>query len=126
MSLSYKKLKQKRKNKAQEDMVDMILRLPFAGCHPRKVKRLMKIAPEIVSNMSYDRRIYFDALANPQEYVDMKYEIVNNDYMRAMAVEIMVGHLRSHPKDLAKVLAVCSENAIPRNMLMQKLKQYHR
>lgn len=120
-----KKSKQRRNNKAQEDMVDVMLKLPFVGCDPKQVKKLMKIAPEIVSHMSLDRRVYFDALLHPNEYTDIKDEIMNNGSVRRMVIEIMAAHLQSHPEDRDKVMHACAINTIaPHDLLDIKSYRY--
>ena len=119
----------RRTDRAQEETVDMMLNLPFVGANnARKVKKLMRVAPDIVSNMSRDRRIYFDMLLNPDKYenTDIKAEIINNDSIRDLAVEIMAGHLQSHPSDMDMAICACAQNAIPRSMLMAKLNQKQR
>ena len=120
------KAKQKRANKMQENTVDMMLKMPFVGCDEKQVKKLMKIAPDIVSRMSQDRRVYFDALVNPGVYADMKSDIMHSDSIRDMAIEIMVGHLASHPEDMERAIRVCSDTAIPQRALMNRLNQNER
>jgi len=117
------KLKQKRYNKFQEKTVDIMMQIPFVGIADAKtVEKLMKsnVASEIVRNMSKDRRKYFDALVKPDECTNMKDDIIRNDAVREMVIDLMVGHLESHPEDLEKALKVCSENYIPQSILMNE------
>lgn len=121
------KSKQRRANKNQEKMVDVMLELPFIGARDaKKIEKLMTVAPEIVSHMSNERRVYFDTLLNPNQSTDMRQDIINNDGVRNMAIEIMVGHLQSHPEDMERAIRICADNAIPRNMLTAKLNQNQR
>jgi len=117
------KIKTNRKVKAQKQMVDLMLKMPLVGVDPNMAKKLMRVAPDIVSHMSRDRRIYFDALLNQDEYVDLKNAILNSDAVCDIAVEIMAGHLESHPEDMEAAIRICKRNVIPRDMLMKKIKQ---
>lgn len=117
------KTKNKRRERKQEATVDMMLKIPFVGVDTKQVEKLMRVAPEIVSHMSRDRSVYFDTLFKSNEYTDMQDDIMNNDAVRNMAIEIIAGHLESHPEDLEKALRVCTQNAIPQKMLMQKFKE---
>jgi len=67
--------------------------------------------------MAKENRRYFDTLSG----ADMYHDIVNNDTVRKMAVEIMMGYLDSHPQDAEKVIELCSKNAIPRKMVQDKM-----
>lgn len=116
------KMKQHRINRAQENLVDMMLDMPFIGVHDaKKVEKLMKIAPNIVANMSRDRRVYFDTLMNPSDDSNMRSDIINNDSICDMAIEIMVGHLQSHPEDMERAIRICADNDIPQNMLKDRM-----
>ena len=117
------KVKANRKANAQKQMVDLMLKMPLVGVDPKQAKKLMRVAPDIVSHMSRDRRVYFDMLLNPDEYAEMKNNILDNDAVRDIVIEIMVGHLQSHPEDMESAIRICKRNVVPRDMLMKKIKQ---
>ena len=110
--------KQRHSNKMQEKAVETMLKMPFVGVEDVKtVKKLMKFAPDVIHRMAKENRRYFDTLSG----ADMYHDIVNNDTVRKMAVEIMMGYLDSHPQDAEKVIELCSKNAIPRKMVQDKM-----
>ena len=76
------------------------------------IKKLLRVVPYIVSNMSKDKRVYFDML------MEGKIKIQDNKAYYDMAVAILAGHLESHPQDYAKLQAVFVDESIP-----QQLKQ---
>ena len=108
------KAKQKRKDRIQEDTVNMMLKIPFVGCdvNEKTLQTMMAVAPDIVSHMSKDRRIYFDNL------IDGGIDMCQNPSNVDLAVEIMKGHLESNPSDLDAVLSFCREHAIPKHKVL--------
>ncbi|MBO7645151.1 MAG: hypothetical protein J6S57_02495 [Alphaproteobacteria bacterium] len=116
------KLKQNRTNKKQEAVVDMMLKLPFVGFDEKEVRKLMPVASEIVLNMSRDRRVYFDSLVDS----DFSGDVKRNSFVRNMAIDIMIGHLKAYPEDLKKAIDVCNDNMIDKNTFMAKMKQKQR
>ena len=114
--------KQRRLNKTQEKAVETLLKMPFVGIADVKiVKKLMEFAPDVIYRMAKANRVYFDTLSGTSVAADMHYDIINDDAMRQMVVEIMAGYLDSHPKDLEKVMTVCTKRTIPHKMLKDRM-----
>jgi len=94
-------------------MLDMANQNPDIKIDERALSTLLKIAPEVVSNMSEAEAVYFEML------MDGHLEIVENKTFYDMAIAVMEGWLRTHPKDMERVLTVFDRDSIPQE-LMQK------
>ena len=77
----------------------------------KKTAELMaSTAKTVVSHMSADDRIFFDALMNK------KIKIEDNKVLTALAVNIMTGHLQSNPKDAELVVNTFNWDSMPYQM----------
>lgn len=94
-------------------MLDIAKQNPDVKIDERALATLLEIAPAVVSRMSEAEAVYFEML------MDGRLEIIENKTFYDMAVAIMEGWLRKHPKDMERVLTVFDRDSIPQG-LMQK------
>ena len=73
-------------------------------------KKIIKVAPDIVKHMSKDSRVYFDMIMEGQI-------AANDENFINIATAIMVGHLKTHPKDMELVMSTFDERSIPKEVL---------
>lgn len=78
---------------------------------PKQLKKMMKVAPEIVKHMSKESSVYFEML------MDGTLDADSNPKLLGMATSILEGHLQSHPEDYARVVAVFDEQSLPQNIV---------
>ncbi|MBQ5700079.1 MAG: hypothetical protein IIV74_02185 [Alphaproteobacteria bacterium] len=110
------------KNKAERDKaeqnIDMMLEIErLAKEHkldPGAAKKMLRVAPEIVKNMSADSRVYFDMI------IEGKISVADNDFI-GVATAIMAGHLKSHPEDMERVEAVFGNAPVPKEILLSNI-----
>ena len=100
-----------KKGKVRRD-VDVMLAIKKVGkaCNvsPRLLKKMIRVAPEILRHMSAEHFVYFDTLA--QGGFD-KY--TNNDRVYHMAINVIEGYLKTHPEDEKLVFEIFSEESLP-------------
>lgn len=101
------------KHLAVSMMLQIKKQYPNVNIDEKKLERLLKTVPEIISRMSAAEAVYFKML------IDGHLEIMENKTFRDMAVAIMEGWLQRHPKDMELVLATFDRDSIPQE-LMQK------
>ncbi|MBR3148148.1 MAG: hypothetical protein IKF41_02265 [Alphaproteobacteria bacterium] len=80
------------------------------------IKKMMTVAPEIVSHMSSESSVYFELL------MDGSFDCDKNPQVFAFAKSVLAGHLHSHPEDMKRVLEVFDEASLPQS-LVAKYKQ---
>lgn len=101
----------KRALKRRKD-VDMIAKIAKdQGINPSDVKRLSCVADDILQQMAEENRVYFDLLMDDKLGADDK------KFVRSMAINIMKGHLESHPEDAKRILNVFNEKSLPSDLL---------
>lgn len=97
--------------------VDMMMELNKFGkkynLNTAQVRKLVALAPSIIKNMSSDNRVYFDMLMAG----DIRIE--NQKTFMDMAVNIIAGHLQTHPEDAQRI-----EDVVKERMWLQQ--QIHR
>ena len=97
--------------------VDVMLEIEKIGkeniIYPQDIKKLMKVAPEIVSHMSSKSSVYFELLMNGE------FDCEQNPQVLAITKSILAGHLASHPKDMERVLAVFDEASLPQSLVAE-------
>jgi len=98
-------------------MLDIAKRNPDIKIDENQLRKLLRIAPEVIENMSQAEAVYFEMLMNGD------LEILNNKTFRDMVIAIMSGHLQKHPNDMERVLAVFERDSVP-NEIMQKYASY--
>ncbi|MBO7643153.1 MAG: hypothetical protein J6S74_03430 [Alphaproteobacteria bacterium] len=100
-----------KRDRNKDDAIDIMLEIkeknPDFKLDEKKLKKLLKVVPDIISRMSKAERVWFDMLM----VGDL--EIVNDKTYRSMAITIMEGHLQSHPEDMKLILETFDENSIP-------------
>lgn len=87
------------------------------GINPENVKRLSRVADDIVQKMSEESGVYFDLL------MDEKLNADNKEFVRNMATNIMLGHLQSHPEDVDLVLNTFDEKSLMLSGLFDKVNE---
>ena len=101
-------------------VVDMMLDLEKYGkeynLNTRKAERLIAVSDDIIQKICADNPFYFDML------IKGDFAIKNPEAYKKMASEIILGHLKSHPSDVQRVLDIFNEKSIPENVL-QKIKK---
>lgn len=112
--------RQKRRNSEiilHNNTVDMMLDLEdFKGAYnlnTYQVAQMIRHANTIISEMSHDKRIYFDML------LDGRINIQNNQTFLTMATHIMHGHLAHHPEDINRILSVYNWKSVPLDLLSE-------
>ena len=114
-SLIIPALKNKKSMKKQKRIIDAMNELSLLGCtyklNGKSFEHVIKACPEIIANMSADERAYFDML------IDGDIDVINNKQYRDIAVHIMAGHLREHPKDLQKIMNAINDKTLPAELL---------
>jgi len=102
------------KRRKDVDMVEKIAK--EQGIDPKCVKRLSRVADDIMQKMAEENRVYFDLLMGEKLNAD------NKDFVRNMAVNIMLGHLQSHPEDVKRILDTFDIKYLPKE-LAEKCKE---
>ena len=82
-------------------------------------KKIVKVAPDIVKNMSKDSRVYFDMIMDGQVSVE-------DEKFLDIATSIMVGHLESHPEDMERIMTTFYEKSIPQEVLAMRMQREKR
>lgn len=72
-------------------------------------KKMLKVAPSIVKNMSKDSRIFFDMV------MEGKFSMGDKKFVNTVSA-IIVGHLEKHPEDMKKVVGVFESDVLPKKM----------
>ena len=110
--------------KQQKQMIDAMNKLKSLGCtyklNEKSFERLIKVCPDIISKMSADERVYFDML------IEGDIDVVNDKTFRDMAVPIIVGHLKSNPKDLYKIMTAINNKSLPAEMLQDFMQREYK
>lgn len=94
-------------------MLDIAKQNPDIKIDERALATLLEIAPAVVSRMSEAEAVYFEML------MDGHLEIIENKTFYDMAVAIMEGWLRKHPKDMERVLTVFEQDSIPQGLIQK-------
>lgn len=106
-----------RKRRAVAKDVDVMLAIEKAAqqhkIDNKLLTKMMKVAPEIVSHMSKESAIYFEALMNGS------LDCEQNTQVFAIAKSVLAGHLASHPEDMQRVLAVFDEASLPQSLVAE-------
>lgn len=106
-----------RKRKAVAKDVDVMLAIEKAAqqhkIDNKLLTKMMRVAPEIVSHMSKESAIYFEALMNGS------LDCEQNPQVFAIAKSVLAGHLASHPEDMQRVLAVFDEASLPQSLVAE-------
>lgn len=97
--------------KARKD-IDVMLAIKKAGkvhkINPKLLKKMIRVAPEILRHMSAEHTIYFDVLA--QNGFD---KCTNNKKVYDMAKNVLEGYLLTHPNDRQLVLELFDQDSLP-------------
>lgn len=86
---------------------------------PSVAKKIIQVAPDIVKNMSKDSRVYFDMI------MDGKVSVEDENFLN-IATAIMVGHLKTHPEDMERVMSTFDEKSIPQEVLAMRMQREKR
>lgn len=110
-------IKNRKSMNHQKRVIDAMQELKLLGCtyklNGRAFEHVIKVCPEIIANMAADERAYFDML------IDGDIDVVNNKQYRDMAVHVMAGHLREHPRDLQKIMDAINDKTLPAELLSE-------
>ena len=113
----------KKDLKAAKAQVDIMLAIEkLAKEHhldATAAKKIVKVAPDIVKNMSKDSRVYFDMIMDGQVSVE-------DEKFVDIATSIMVGHLESHPEDMERIMTTFYEKSIPQEVLAMRMQREKR
>lgn len=109
-----------RKRRAVVKDVDIMLKIEKVSqsskVGAKLIKKMMTVAPQIVSHMSSESSVYFEML------MDGSFDCDNNPQILAITKSVLAGHLHSHPEDMKRVLEVFDEASLPQG-LVAKYKQ---
>jgi len=93
----------------EEQAVELMLKikekLPNTNIDVNQARQILMNVPYIISKMSAEERVYFDALM--QGSIDMADDLLFKD----LALRIMMGHLEKHSEDMAKMSLIFKANA---------------
>lgn len=103
-----------KKRRNDVDIVEKIAK--EQGINPKSVKRLSRVADDIMQKMAEEDIVYFDLL------MDEKLDSQNKEFARNMATNIMLGHLQSHPEDVKRILDTFDIKYLPTE-LAEKCKE---
>lgn len=99
------------KRNKQIDLMAEIARISKEqNIDPQYIKKMLKVAPDIIKNMSKDSRVYFDML------IEGKLDTEKAPAFLDMATSIMEGHLQTHPEDLQVIMNLFDERSIPESI----------
>lgn len=101
------------KQKTAINLMDEIQKSTKIKLSDQQISALQAVSQNIIKNMSADSRVYFDMILNGDISADNEKDILQ------LATTIMEGHLKSHPEDFKKVLAVFDTRSIPQHLIEQ-------
>ena len=105
-----------KRNKQIDLMAEIAKISKEQNIDPTYIKKMLKVAPNIIKNMSKDSRVYFDML------IEGKLDTENAPAFLDMATSIMEGHLQTHPEDLQVIMNLFDEHSIPESIKQMELK----
>ena len=94
-------------------MMDEIQKSTKIKLSSQQMSALQAVSQNIIKRMSADSRVYFDMILNGDISADNEKDVLQ------LATTIMEGHLRWHPEDFKKVLAVFDVRSVPQHLLEQ-------
>lgn len=104
-----------RKRNAVIKDIDTMLSVKDLGnsymVHKDALKKMVKVAPEIVRHMSKDSSVYFEMLMNGDFDCEQDAQVLE------FAKAVLAGHLYKHPEDLNRVLSVYDESTLPQSLI---------